>query len=105
MICTGCGHDKAYAVQTRHDGEKFVQGCNRCSGVSGGGVPDVYFKGAYWDHNIASEDHPGPKFITSRGQKKVEMDRCGLREAGDRVHGATSFDKISHRHAQESLRR
>lgn len=72
---------------------------------SGRGPADIYFKGPYWDEHIASEEHPGPKFISSRGEKKAWLEKCNLREAGDRHHGATSFDKISHRHAIESLRR
>jgi len=78
--------------------------CDGC-GASPRGLPDVYFKEPYWDHHLSSEDHPGPKFITSRGEKKMWLEKCNLREAGDRVHGASSFDPISHRHAMESLRR
>lgn len=71
----------------------------------GKGPSDIYFKEPYWDENISSEEHPGAKFISSRGEKKAWLEKCNLREAGDRVHGANSFDKISHRHAMESLRR
>lgn len=69
------------------------------------GPADVYFKEPYWDENISSEEHPGAKFISSRGEKKAWLERCHLREAGDRNHGASSFDKISHRHAMKSLGR
>jgi hypothetical protein len=69
------------------------------------GPIDIYFKEPYWDEHIASEEHPGPKFISSRGEKKAWLERCHLREAGDRHHGASSFDRISHRHAMESLRK
>lgn len=69
------------------------------------GPADVYFKSAYWDPHISSEDHPGPKYIASRADKKYWLEKCNLRESGDRVHGATSFDPISHRHAIDSLRR
>ncbi len=71
----------------------------------GHGPIDIYFKEPYWDENISSEEHPGAKFISSRGEKKAWLDKCHLRESGDRVHGASSFDKISHRHAMESLNR
>ena len=63
----------------------------------------MYFKGAYWDEHIATEQFPGPKYITSRQEKKHWLKMCNLREAGDRVHGATSFDPISHRHGVKSL--
>lgn len=72
---------------------------------TGRGPSDTYFKEPYWDQHLSNEQHPGAKFISSRGEKKAWLDKCGLREAGDRVHGATSFDSISHRHAMESLRR
>jgi len=71
----------------------------------GRGIPDVYFKEPYLDEHLASEEHPGAKFISSRREKKYWLEKCNLREAGDRVHGASSFDSISHRHAVESLRR
>lgn len=71
----------------------------------GRGVPDVYFKQPYWDEHISSEEHPGPKFISSRAEKKYWLEKCNLREGGDRVHGATTFDRIAHRHAMDSLRR
>lgn len=80
--------------------------CDLCGGTrTVSGNPDVYFKGTYVDEHLANEEHPGPKTITSRAEKAYWLKKCGLRESGDRVHGATSFDPISHRHAKESLRR
>lgn len=78
--------------------------CKECRKPKSG-LLDIYFKGEYVDEHIASEDHPGPKRISSRADKKMWLQKCNLREAGDRVHGANSFDPISHRHAEESLRR
>jgi hypothetical protein len=105
MICEGCANDHASVLNVRYqkDGRKICS-CNRC-GASLPYVADVYFKEPYWDENLATEDHPGAKFIASRGDKKFWLDKCKLREAGDRVHGATSFDKISHRVAMESLQK
>jgi len=105
VICSGCQNQNAYALLMREIDGKKVEFCNRCGQVDLSGTPDVYFKNPYWDENISSEEHPGPKFISSRREKKYWLDKCHLREAGDRVHGASSFDKISHRHAMESLRR
>lgn len=105
MICGGCGNEKAYSLQikfSKNEGKKEF--CEAC-GFKAGGVPDVYFKGEYIDENLSSEEHPGPKLIRSRQEKKYWLKKCNLREAGDRFHGATSFDTISHRHAMESLRR
>jgi hypothetical protein len=105
MKCEGCGSDSAYLIQMGFDdkGNKWER-CNGCGGYARG-TPDVYFKGAYLDENLSSQEHPGPKMITSRQEKKYWLAKCNLREAGDRVHGATSFDQISSRHAMESLRR
>lgn len=105
MICHGCGNQKAYGLQVSYDkyGGK-LETCNGCGGFFGTS-PDVYFKQPYVDEHIASPEHPNPKFISSRREKKFWLDKCGLRESGDRVHGATSFDPISNRHAMESLRR
>lgn len=104
MICSGCGNDRAYAVRIRFSEGGKVESCDMCS-AGFRGVPDVYFKGAYWDENLATHEHPGPKFITSRQEKKHWLEKCNVRESGDRVHGASAFDKISHRHAMESLNR
>ena len=71
----------------------------------GKGPADIYFKEPYWDENISSEEHPGAKFISSRGEKKAWLEKCNLREAGDRHHGASTFDRISNRHAMKSLGR
>lgn len=68
-------------------------------------ISDVYFKEPYFDEQLSSQEHPGGKFIGTKAEKKYWLDKCNLREAGDRVHGASKFDPISHRHAEESLRR
>lgn len=105
MTCNACGNAHAHILEVVYSKkEGRCERCNAC-GASGGGAPDVYFKGAYVDENLSSEEFPGPKSISSRAEKKYWLEKCNLREAGDRVHGATSFDPISHRHAMESLRR
>ena len=88
------------------DGDQVFDSCDWCGGShSIANTPDVYFKQPYVDENLASEEHPGPKFIGSKAEKAYWLKKCHLREAGDRVHGSTSYDPISHRHAEESLRR
>ena len=104
MICDGCGNEHAHSIQvawSKRDGRRCQ--CDRCGAVTRG-VPDVYFKGEYVDENIASEQYPGPKLIRSRQDKKMWLQKCNLREAGDPVHGMSRFDPISHRHAMESLK-
>jgi|SRR5579863_6152615 len=105
MICHGCGNTKAYGIETRYDnyGGK-IETCNLC-GAFFGASPDVYFKGEYVDEHLSSPEFPNPKRIRSKEEKKMWLKKCNLQESGDRVHGATSFDKISHRHGIESLRR
>lgn len=82
------------------------QSCNVCGGNTTGlfTLHDVFFKGPYWDENISSSEHPGPKFITSKTEKAYWLKKCNLREAGDRVHGATSFDPLYSRHAHENFK-
>lgn len=103
-VCEGCGNTNAHLLQFAATREGMVKSCDGC-GARSTGVPDVYFKEPYVDHNLSSEQFPGPKTISSRAEKKFWLNKCNLREAGDRVHGASSFDPISNRHAMESLRR
>jgi hypothetical protein len=106
MICRNCGNASAYAIRTVYDDGRMQDTCDSCGGMrSIGNTPDVYFKAPYLDEHLGSEEHPGPKFIGSKAEKKYWLEKCHLREAGDRVHGATSYDPISHRHAEASLRR
>ena len=101
MICNNCGNPEAWQWFKRSDSE----GCNACDGQhTYQGVRDVYFKGPYWDENLSSAEHPGPKFITSKSEKAYWLKQCHLREAGDRVHGATSFDPKYSRIAHENFR-
>ena len=106
MDCRNCGNTAAYAVRTIVDGDQLYDSCNNCGGLTSiANSPDVYFKTPYMDENLSSQDHPGAKFISTKAEKVYWLKKCHLRESGDRVHGATSFDPISHRHAEESLRR
>jgi hypothetical protein len=104
MNCGNCGNGSARIWEMGGLGRDKWERCELC-GASNAGVPDIYFKGAYWDENLSSEKFPGKKYITSRQEKKRWLEKCNLREAGDRVHGASSFDPISHRHAVKSLER
>lgn len=106
MTCRNCNNEAAYAVRTVFDNGEPFDSCDRCGGArSIGNVADVYFKEPYWDQNLSSEAHPGPKFITSKTEKAYWLKQCNLREAGDRVHGATSFDPTYSRVAHENFRR
>ena len=104
MICGNCNNQNARVWKKGFSDDGPWEMCDRC-GARSAGTPDVYFKGPYMDENLSSQDHPGPKFIGSRREKKMWLEKCNLREAGDRVHGATSFDRISNKHAIKSLER
>lgn len=68
-------------------------------------IPDVYFKEPYWDENLGNQDEPGAKFVSSRAEKAYLLKKNNLQEAGDRVHGATSYDPRYSRTAHENFRR
>jgi hypothetical protein len=105
MECKGCGNQKAYGLQIKYTKEGVKEeSCNKC-GAYFNGLIDVYFKQPYVDEHLASEEHPEPKHINSRSDKKYWLEKCGLRESGDRVHGANNFDRISHRHGTETMRK
>lgn len=100
--CGFCGNEEPYAKRITFEGEH----CDRCGGFNTlAAMQDVYFKGPYVDEHLATEEHPGPKTINTRAEKAYWLKTCRLREDGDRTHGASKFDPIAHRHAQESLRR
>jgi hypothetical protein len=106
MNCNGCGNDAAYAVRTVYDDGRLQDSCDRCGGGrSIANVPDVFFKEPYFDENLGSQDDPGPKFIGSKSEKAYWLKKRNLREAGDRVHGATSFDPKYSRIAHDNYRR
>lgn len=105
MTCNRCGNDQAYHVKTSYEDGQVHDLCDKCGVGSTFYAPDVYFKQPYWDENLGSQDDPGPKFISSRAQKAYLLKKNNLREAGDRVHGASSFDPKYSRTAHENFRR
>ena len=92
MICRGCGNQAAHIVRTRYLEGIAEEVCNGCEGAlhMGLSAADVYFPGQpYHDENIG--DHktsPGGEWITSKRHKAERLRALGLREAGDRKHGA-----------------
>lgn len=90
MDCRGCGSKDSFTVRTRYDGEMAIDDCDHCGSFSVAGVPDVYFKQAYFDQNLG-EDSPGKYYgqrVESKEHKKSLMRKLGVRESGDRVRGA-----------------
>lgn len=93
MRCPTCNDPYAYCITTRWDDkthEKF-ETCDRCGG-GGAGVPDVYFRHPEFVEHLAHENDESTwdkgTFVTSKKHKAEVMQKLGVREAGDRVHGA-----------------
>lgn len=111
--CESCGNLDPWA---RHPKKEALTGrvyeeCNQCFDSSVASNPDVYCPvGGYWDTHLYDFDDPtyDPQkglFIRSKQHKAYVLKKMGSREAGDRVAGKRSFDPISFKHAEASLRR
>ena len=87
MTCGGCGNKDAYRITSQGGSEH----CNVCGGasISSFKFSDVYFKGPVFEPHLADPDKsPKGNFVTSREHKAALMRDLGVRETGDRVHGA-----------------
>lgn len=108
--CLGCGHQNPWSVKWKKEklsGRKFME-CNNCFDASIPDHPDVYFKEPYWDDNLhdlddVSYDPERGTFVTSRKHKAYLFKKLGVREAGDRIRGATSYDPTYARIARENF--
>lgn len=75
------------ASETRFD--KYCASC--VSGVTG--IPDVWYgygSGTHTEENICDKETGQPIPFSSKREKWEAMKRAGVREVGDRVHGARS---------------
>ena len=102
MTCNGCGNANAHIISGRHepgrDG-RYIECCDQCGAVKAPTVPDVYFREPYVDPHLirnCMEEKDGV-LITSAKMKAERMRELGVREAGDRKHGARIEDKASMR--------
>lgn len=87
MTCSGCGNKTAYRVSYSSAGES----CDRCGATEMGTFrfSDVYFKKPGFEPHLADpEKSPKGNFVASREHKAVLMRELGVREVGDKVHGA-----------------
>lgn len=87
MTCSGCGAKDAYRVSYSSAGEA----CDKCSpgSMSTFRFSDVYFKGPGFEPHLADPDHsPKGNFVHSREHKAALMKGLGVREVGDKRHGA-----------------
>lgn len=95
--CTSCNSEKAvFYIATE---TKLLAYCAVCSGRSPSASPDIaypYGSGEHTEGNIAYPNgHPQagqPIPFYDKRSKKRAMDIAGVREAGDRKHGALNQD-------------
>lgn len=95
MTCRSCGNDKATVIRTiYHEGGliDYCRGCDASISVAMS-IPDVYLQrsGQTFENLTDTMGHPIP--IMSKRHKKQVMDKLGVSEAGDRVHGAYQTPK------------
>ena len=95
MKCNGCGNEHAskihiYYITTELKERLKMEKCDSCGVVSSPYLPDVYFEHPYFDEHIADLKNPQGMWIESKSDKARKMKNLGLRESGDRVHGARS---------------
>lgn len=90
MICDGCSHDvnfsefRLWVCPEKGGMLRYCKGC-RYGTTS---FPDVYFDNKP-EINLADDPITGkPREFLSRGQKAAYLKEKGIREAGDRYHGA-----------------
>ncbi len=102
---TCCGRPVEYSLLKRSvapgDGTKLRRYCKDCVSGNGPAVPDVYFGKEYingainYEENIADPKTGKPIPFYDKQSKKAAMDQAGVKEAGDRVHGARNETKRS----------
>lgn len=95
--CSGCNKsfEEVSLVKCVISGNGFYKYCNKCSQPSGASIPDVWYgygSGEHSEENIAyPKGHPRqgqPIPFFDKRSKKAAMEQAGIREAGDRKHGA-----------------
>jgi hypothetical protein len=86
MICTGCGNKRASRGSWSLGG---AMTCDACGSASSFKFSDVYFRKPGFEPHLADpEKSPKGTFVRSREHKAMLMKTLGVREVGDKVHGA-----------------
>lgn len=104
MICNGCGNPRARRIRAYEGGDEI---CDLCGGLGSVTLPDTYFREAYVDPHLIDPKKPEERngvLISSKREKAERMKRLGVREAGDKQHGARVFDKFSAANAAAALK-
>lgn len=100
--CGTCTSTEYYYWRVRFDAAGTrTQFCSSCfDGSMPSLAPDVYFdssKGANQIDPNLCDRYTGPIAFSSKREKAAIMKRLGLREAGDKEHGARNFDKLANK--------
>lgn len=88
MICDTCGNTAAYRMDKVGNDP---WSCDRCGHLGAMAVPDVYFRRAGEKYENLADGFGRPVEFASRGDKAAFMRSNGVREAGDRIHGARTL--------------
>lgn len=64
-----------------------IETCNYCDSFTVNTF-DAYFKEPHFVEHLATPQHPHGQWVTSKAHKARLMREQGVREAGDRHHGA-----------------
>lgn len=100
--CTGCGSTDRdnfsfWRIDIHNIGTVFCRNCHKGTTA----VPDVWYgygSGTHSEENIAyPKGHPNegePIPFNSKHGKAAAMKIAGVREAGDRIHGARNEDMV-----------
>jgi hypothetical protein len=107
MDCAGCDRESVVNLRIVYDNGEKQESCEYCGGIRTR-VYDVWCPvGGYFDENLSHPDKPettGGVWIPDKATKARILKESGLREAGDRQAGATSYDPKYSRIAHENFR-
>ena len=89
-FCDGCQIERDFSDIRKwvipENEKKLFRFCRFCTEVRAY-LPDVYFDGKP-EENLANGPDGKPITFSSKGEKAAYLESKGLREAGDRYHGA-----------------
>lgn len=89
MICRTC-QSEAYHINTcLDDNGDFIDTCDRCGASNADtDIPDVYWPGHEYESPNLCDKMGKPYKLTSKREKARVMKEIGVRELGDKHHGA-----------------
>lgn len=107
MICQ-CGNSEATFsksgfVRNKNGQREYYEYCNVCGDAGPVYVPDVFWNGKP-EENLADGDDGKPRVFLSKGQKAMYLREKGIREAGDKFHGAPNTVIVSDDKGARKLR-